>query len=591
MKNKDLIPVLLFVLFSSSFMVAPLYLYILGNINVLNSGNSGNRSIGLGTTAWIWNTTQVVSTESTSNSYNPTIAVDGSGNVHVAWGDSTDYNGAGTDVDIFYKFWNASTGTWNATQVVSTESTGSSSHSSIAVDGSGNVHVAWYDVTNYGGSGTDIDIFYKFWNASTDTWNTTQVVSTESTGNSYNPTIAVDGSGNVHVAWEDRTDYAGAGTDYDIFYKFWNASTDTWNTTQVVSTESTAASFDPTIAADGSGNVHVAWQDPTDYGGSGTDSDIFYKFWNASTDTWNATQVVSTESTGDTFNPTIAADGSGNVHVAWYDPTDYGGSGTDSDIFYKFWNASTDTWNATQVVSTESTGSSQNPDIAVDGSGNVHVAWHDNTNYSGSGADYDIFYKSWDASTDAWSTMQVVSTESTGNSNNPVIAVENSSGTVHVAWYDVTNYGGSGTDADIFYKRAVPVPNAPVLDAIVPNPDGDGIIDLNWNDVDGATVYYVYRNTSAITSVAGMTPIAVVSDSKYSETLTTNGIYYYVIVAANSSGNSTISNCESVTVSITAPTLPAIIPGFTWIALLLVFIILVSATFLSKQRKNSMPQG
>jgi hypothetical protein len=140
----------------------------------------------------------------------------------------------------------------------------------------------------------------------------------------------------VHITWQDYTDYGGSGTDTDIFYKHWNATTATWTTTEVVSTESSNSSYrGPTLAADGSGNVHITWGDDTNYGGSGTDIDIFYKYWNATTATWTTTEVVSTESTGDSEAPTIAADGSGNVHIAWHDYTDYGSSGTDRDIFYK----------------------------------------------------------------------------------------------------------------------------------------------------------------------------------------------------------------------------------------------------------------
>ncbi len=166
---------------------------------------------------------------------------------------------------------------WTTTEVVSTESTQHSDYPTIVVDGSGNVHIAWYEETNYGGSGTDSDIFYKSWHATTATWTTTEVVSTESTDTSYYPTIAVDDSGNVHIAWEDWTDYGGSGTDGDIFYKSWHATTATWTTTEVVSTESTDTSRYPTIAVDCSGNVHIAWDDFTNYGVSGTGCDIFYK--------------------------------------------------------------------------------------------------------------------------------------------------------------------------------------------------------------------------------------------------------------------------------------------------------------------------
>ncbi|NVM55016.1 MAG: hypothetical protein HWN66_15025, partial [Candidatus Helarchaeota archaeon] len=109
---------------------------------------------------------------------------------------------------------------------------------------------------------------------------------------------------------------------------------------------------------------------------------------------------------------------------------------------------------------------------------------------------------------------------------------------------------------------AIPL-SAPVLDPIVPAVDGDGIIDLNWSDVVGATTYYVFRDTSNITSVVGLTPIASVSESNYTDTLVTNGIYYYVIVAGDAWANGSISNCENVTVAIppSAPVLDPIVPA------------------------------
>jgi len=104
------------------------------------------------------------------------------------------------------------------------------------------------------------------------------------------------------------------------------------------------------------------------------------------------TEVVSTESASNSYRPHLVVDSNGNVHVAWYDISDYGGSGTDADIFYKVKPAG-GTWTTTEVVSTESTGSSLNPFLVVDSDGDIHVAWEDYTNTLGSGPDADIFYK------------------------------------------------------------------------------------------------------------------------------------------------------------------------------------------------------
>ncbi|NVM54375.1 MAG: VCBS repeat-containing protein, partial [Candidatus Helarchaeota archaeon] len=104
---------------------------------------------------------------------------------------------------------------------------------------------------------------------------------------------------------------------------------------------------------------------------------------------------------------------------------------------------------------------------------------------------------------------------------------------------------GSISNCESVFVRYLP--GAPLLYPILPNPDDDGIIYLNWTDVGGATIYYVYRDISNITSVVALTPIATVSESKYTDTVLVPGIYYYVIVAGNSTMNGSISNCEKIT--------------------------------------------
>jgi hypothetical protein len=425
-----------------------------------NTGITEQFSKELKSSVLVWNLTEVVSNEGTDTSWIPSIGTDSVGNVHVVWEDLNDYGGSGTDRDVFYERWNATTGTWTTTEVVSTESTENSRAPTIAVDGFGNVHVAWWDQTNYSSCkfGTEnYDIFYKRWNATIGTWTTTEVVSTESTKNSFVPSLVVDSVGNAHVTWYDWTNYSGAGTDIDIFYKYWNATTNTWNITEVVSTESTGTSWFPSLAVDVFGNVHVVWEDQTNYSSCkfGTEFyDTFYKRWNATTSTWTTTEVISTESTEDSRGVSIAMDVTGNAHIVWDDLTDYGGSGSDRDLFCKRWNATTSMWTTTEVVSTESINGSAGPSIVVDGAGNVHLTWHDIINSSGSGTDYDIFYKRWNATSSTWTTVEVVSTESINDSYNPSIAMDGA-GNLHVAWNDKTNYSGAGTDTDVFYKFQV----------------------------------------------------------------------------------------------------------------------------------------
>ncbi|HUX98240.1 MAG TPA: hypothetical protein VMV49_01685 [Candidatus Deferrimicrobium sp.] len=124
-------------------------------------------------------------------------------------------------------------------------------------------------------------------------------------------------------------------------------------------------------------------------------------------------------------------------------------------------------------------------------------------------------------------------------------------------------------------------PLAPNLYPISPNPDDDGIIHLNWSSVIGATRYLVYRATYNITSLFGLTPIANITQTICQDNITTNNVYYYVIVAVNASGNSPISNCENVTVSIHRS---SGVPGFSIIPCFIV-ITAIAVIYLTNKKK------
>lgn len=435
-KRKIIGSILLFLfIFSSSSL-----LFSTQAKNLSSNGKSVENLEKLKLSTTYWTTTEVVSTENAHDPEHPTIAVDSTGSAHIAW---ADYNETGSYIN--YKRWDATSSRWTTTEVASNVSTLNTGYPAIAVDSTGNVHLVWEEHMDYGGPEVDINIFYKRWNATNNTWTTTEMVSTESTLDySQRPTIAVDGDGNAHVAWRDWGTYGGAGGDTDIFYKRWNATSDTWTITEVVSTESTGGSFNPAIAVDDAGNTHVAWNDQTDYNGAGKwDEDIFYKRWNATSSTWTTTEIVSAGSTLNSYNPTIATDSVGNVHVAWEEFSD-------NDIFYRRWNATSSTWTMIEVVSTGNGWNVLHPmivEITMDDIGNVHLVWEEYTDYSGSGVDTDIFYRRWNINSSKWTTIEVVSTESISDSHSPTIAVD-SKGKVHVAWED-----GSGVDIDICYKR------------------------------------------------------------------------------------------------------------------------------------------
>jgi hypothetical protein len=120
--------------------------------------------------------------------------------------------------------------------------------------------------------------------ATTD-WTPQIELSITTTDDAQRPAIAVSSGGDVHVVWADNSPSLG-GSGWDIIYRRWDASSITWTLPTVLSIISTSTAYSPDIALDGEGNAHVVWHDSTNTLGAGSDFDIFYRMWNKSTDSW-----------------------------------------------------------------------------------------------------------------------------------------------------------------------------------------------------------------------------------------------------------------------------------------------------------------
>jgi hypothetical protein len=466
-----------------------------------------------------WTQTEVISIESYDDDRRPKIATDTTGNVFITWQN---------DSGICYRVWNRTRQTWRAAEIVTLEHTGSHSAPSIATDPGDNVHLAWVDTANYSGAGTDYDIFYKRWNATTGTWLPTVVVSTIDSGQSGSPDLVVDHQGSAHIVWSDTSNYNNSGSDSDIFYRVWNATVDAWTVPQLLSSDSSDPSANPSIAVDSNGMVHMVWAEIM-----APWFNIYYRCWNATTSAWGAVTLVSTESQGHCYTPKIAVDSVGDAHVIWSETVG------DEDIMYRRWDATTGNWTETIEIAPESLNDAILPTLAVDGADNVLVAWEEFST---------IFYKYRNVTTGNWTSMEVVPTE-TFPAGNPDLTIDHF-GDIHINWVSSANYSGAGIDIDIFYKRSMVLPSPSTLEPILPNPDIDGIILLNWSAALAATHYYIYRNTSLIMNVTGLVPLKTVPSNSCTDVIATPGNYSYVVVAGNAAGNSTPSNCETVQVLI-----------------------------------------
>jgi len=288
----------------------------------------------------------------------------------------------------------------------------------IAKDSYGTIHVVWDDST-----AGNAEIYYRKTTDGGTTWSPVQRL-TWTTGWSYRPAIAIDSNDAVHVVWDDGTPGNSA-----VYYKKSTDSGDTWGTVRRLTWTSGNALF-VSVAVDSGDALHIAWNDST----PGND-EICYKKSTDGGGSWSATKRLSWTS-GNTWYPSVAADSGTAIYVAW---TEY--SPSDNDIHYRISADGGDTWGTAKRL-TWTSGYSFNPDVVVDSSDTVHIIWQDDT----VGAD-EIYYRQSADGGASWSPMKRL-TWTTGNSNYPAIAI-GPGDTIHIVWHDAV----MGSE-EICYKKS-----------------------------------------------------------------------------------------------------------------------------------------
>jgi hypothetical protein len=416
-----------------------------------------------------WTPTELVSSESTNDSQMCSIGVDASGAAHVVWHDKTDYGGSGSDWDIFYKM-KPSGGSWTTTEVVSSESSGNSKFPSIAVESDGTVHVAYDDRTETPGG-----VYYKM-KSSGGSWTDAEIISVESTNFSCESTLDIGSDGTVHVAMNGVSDTEG----WDIYYKM-KPSGGSWTDAENVTYDSTGGAYFPTLDVESDGSVHIAW----DEWDGGDIFDIYYKM-KPSGGSWTAAEAVTQTST-ESCEPSLVVDQDNNVHVTWIELTPY----DLLDVCYKS-KPEGGVWSITDILSSHSE-CLFSSSITIDSDGTVHVIFDEIDPYSWYSR---LFYRN-KPSGGSWSTIEMINYDFDAESWYSSIGVD-LSGIIHVAWDGLV--WSFDAEVDIFYKTKIgenQLPNAPIIDGppsgtagnpytytfTSTDPDGDDVsYYIKWGD-------------------------------------------------------------------------------------------------------------
>jgi hypothetical protein len=242
---------------------------------------------------------------------------------------------------------------------------------------------------------------------------------------------ALDSNGFPVVAWRESN-----GSVYNIYVKRWDGNTWQFVGGAISAVGGMTDSFKPSLALDASGNPVVAFQED-----DGSVNNIYvFRF---SAGSWQAVGGALSAVAGGTgaYEPSLALDSVGNPVVAWREE-----NAITSNVFV--WRFVSGAWQAVGGALSAVTGATNalEPSLALDGTGNPIVAWHESN-----GNDTNIYTYRYSGT---WQNVGgALSASSIDGSNalSPSLDLDSSFNPV-IAWKESS---GIGTPDDVYVSRLV----------------------------------------------------------------------------------------------------------------------------------------
>ncbi|MCH9674709.1 MAG: DUF4347 domain-containing protein, partial [Gammaproteobacteria bacterium] len=182
-------------------------------------------------------------------------------------------------------------------------------------------------------------------------------------GSQYDPSVAIDHGGNFVVVWRDTR--TGDDTYARLFDAAGNPTTGDFRVNTTLANDS-----EPDVAMDAAGNFTIVWQS-VDTSGEG----IRGQRYDASGVPQGGEFVVNTTTAGEQDDPALAMAGDGRFVVIW-ESTDQDGSG--EGTYAQLYDAAGATVGGEFLVNTTTSGSQDEPDVAMADDGSFVVAWQMN---------------------------------------------------------------------------------------------------------------------------------------------------------------------------------------------------------------------
>jgi hypothetical protein len=403
--------------------------------------------------------------------YNPSIAVDLTGNVYVAYYTGGTVSGgtlSGSNDIVVFKMDSSGGVQWiKESAIVNTSA--SDTVPSIAVDSGGNAYVTYSSAGTVSGgtfSGVFDIVIFKLNTGGDVQWVRQQQVA-NTTASDTVPTIALDSAGSIYISYQTTgtvSNGAFYGVSDTVVLKLNTSGQVKW-IKELAVTNTTVDDTVPTIAVDLVGNIYVTYQTAgAVLGGTNSGGSDIVVFKMAQTPDvvtveWIQQQAVMNTTAADT-TPAVATDPSGNVFIAYQSTgTVSGGTflGTADIVVVKMNSSGVLQW-IKEYADMNTTLGDVIPTIGLDISGNIYVSYQSTGTVSGGtfiGAAYDVVVFKMDTNGSVLWIKEQALMNTTATDQRTTTAVD-PSGNVYVSYYTTGTVSGGtfrgGTSDVVVFK-------------------------------------------------------------------------------------------------------------------------------------------
>ena len=234
----------------------------------------------------------------TGNSTLPITITDHKGFIHLVWRDTTDnING-----DLYYTFYNATTGSWNASysKITTAAAVVENSSLTIAIDENNTLHLVWADKRS-----AEQELYYSYLEEN-GSWSTEEKITTVAYS-PLNPKMAYDThSKKLLLLFRDT------GTSNNLYYLSAPAKAQAidWSTPQAISNY-LAKNGDFDLCTDTYGNAILVFER-----NDGVRNNIYLRYKSSNATNWGPLEIVSNLATP-AYDPSIIVADDGTVYMAY----------------------------------------------------------------------------------------------------------------------------------------------------------------------------------------------------------------------------------------------------------------------------------